>query len=1207
MKEDKKPPPNPDDATLVPENMRPVSGAHRDAAATLTPVPESKAFPAQTISGETIAPGAVAAKRAPMSAGYWGSPTALPAGTILAGRYEILQMLGEGGMGAVYKATDRELERTVALKVIRPELAGNPAIIQRFKQELILARQVTHRNVIRIYDLGEAEGVKFITMEYVEGRDLHSLLLERQKFTPEEAVDIMQQVCLALDAAHREGVIHRDLKPQNIMRDAQGRVVVMDFGLARSLEATGGMTQSGALIGTMEYMSPEQALGTELDQRSDLFTVGLIFYELLSGKTPYKADTALASLLKRTQERAIPVADLESKVPRGLSNVVSRCLERDLKLRYQTAQELLNDLSVWQGNKAAASLGFPPVRPWGQGFPWVAASVVLVVLLLAGTGYIFRDKLFSKSTATRTAPAGPQVSLAILPFRNASGDPSLDWLGPTLAEMLNTAVGHSAHLRTVSPDRVHQLLTDLRIGPSTSIDLATLARIAESSNADNVVSGQFVRLGDQIKIDATLQDINRDRRIPLKLDPAGEKDIPAAASRLAESIRQNLSVSPDVLKELKASSFQPSSKSPLALRDYNQGVQLLREGKNLEAVKSLGSATKEDPQFALAFSRLADANSALGYDSEAEQVSRKAIELAYQLPLAEKYLIEAAHARIVRDNKKAIEAYENLSKTLPDNPDVQYALGSLYRDEADYDKARALFSRILQADPKNIRTLWQMGAVEMMSGNPRAALDPLTKGLSLAIQSDNQEQKGLILLAMGISYRLMNKPDEALRSLQESLDINTKIGQKRAMASDLSSMAQVQALVGKSDLALTSFNRGLQIEREIGAKKEAGDTLIDLANLYLDRGQYQQALKMYKESLQIQRDSGDETNQALCLNNIGNVYLRLADYEGALTYLQQAFQLRQKLNVPPDIADTLHNLGVAYGNLGHDEQAMADFIKALDLDRKASDNRGAASQSHSMAFIFARQGRYGAAVNAMQDTLKSLRDAGDRSIELAQSLNDFGRFLAEAGRSAEAAAPLNEAELLARNLKNNSLRASLLNTRGDVLFYAGNVGGAKAMYQQALSTASQGGQPEDVLISKINLARAALVEGHATAAANEFAHLQQQADSLGQRQRSLECSVYRAEAIVQNKDYTRARQELQQILGNSEKLGMRMENARIHYLMGTSLRLSGNISEGADQYRQALRLLDDIKKEAGAEHLLDRSDLNKIYAEATRGANLQKT
>src|SRR5215469_16122367 len=227
----------------------------------------------------------------------------LAMGTVLGERYEILAMLGQGGMGAVYKARDQELDRFVALKVIRPELTTNPAILQRFKQELILARQVTHRNVIRIFDLGQADGLKFITMEFLEGQDLRAELTKRGKFSPEDAARIILQISRALEVAHGEGVVHRDLKPQNIMLDANGRAYVMDFGIARSAYLS-GMTQTGALIGTPEYMSPEQAKGEKLDERSDLFSLGVIFYELLTGNSPYYSDTPLATLRRRMQEKA---------------------------------------------------------------------------------------------------------------------------------------------------------------------------------------------------------------------------------------------------------------------------------------------------------------------------------------------------------------------------------------------------------------------------------------------------------------------------------------------------------------------------------------------------------------------------------------------------------------------------------------------------------------------------------------------------------------------------------------------------------------------------------------------------------------------------------------------------------------------------------------------------------------------------------------
>src|SRR5205807_7977597 len=293
-----------------------------------------------------------------------------------------------------------------------------------------------------------------------------------------------------------------------------GRILVMDFGLARTLEGD-GMTQTGALVGTMDYMSPEQALGKELDQRSDLFALGLIFYELLTGKMPYKAESVVASLLKRTQERAAPVSSHDATIPQALSNIVGKSMEPDVKLRYQTAAEILNDLNAWQGKGAAATLHFPAVRTWGQDIPWHWIGGFGAVLIVVILGFLFRGALSGPSTKTATAPA---VSLAILPFHNASGDPSFDWLGSTMADMLSTDVGQSAQLHTVSSNRLHQIFTDLHISSATVFDPPTIRRVADFSTADRVVWGQYAKFGDQIRIDATLQDIKNDRTIPLKIE-----------------------------------------------------------------------------------------------------------------------------------------------------------------------------------------------------------------------------------------------------------------------------------------------------------------------------------------------------------------------------------------------------------------------------------------------------------------------------------------------------------------------------------------------------------------------------------------------------------------------------------------------------------------------------------------------------------------
>ena len=828
----------------------------------------------------------------------------LTSGHLLAQRYEILKLLGEGGMGAVYQARDVELGRLVALKVIRPDLARNRAILDRFKQELILATQVTHRNVVRIYDLGEAEGIKFITMEYVEGEDLATVLHQRVKLPPHEAVNIIEQVCRALRAAHSVGVIHRDLKPQNIMREkGSGRILVMDFGLAKTLEGN-NMTQTGAMVGTMEYMSPEQALAGNLDQRSDIFSLGLIFYELLTGQTPFRADSALASLIKRTQERVVPISELDKSIPPELSQIVSRCLERDLTLRYQSAEELLLDLELWAGTGKSGVIAArlkPGPRRWAdENKRLLAGAIGLVLLLIAAlTYFLVRPRSASVPQAKQEAQAAQARSLAILPFRNSSGDPKDDWIGTSVADMLSTDIGQSAHLHTVPTDRLHQVLSDLHIAPDAAVDPDMLRRVAQFSSADVLVSGQYARFGDQIVIDATIRDLVHDQTIPVKAQ-ALVKDLPTAIDSLADSIRKNLALSADVVEELKAQSFKPNTQSVEALREYDQGSAFMRAGKYLEALKHLQAATNQDPQFALAFSRLADAQSQLGFQSDAEQSSIRATDLAnnQNLPLAEKYLISAGNARIMKDNKKALEAYENLSKSSPGDVDVQYELGNLYLQNGQYDKARAEFAEILKTDPKNIKALWSLGVVDNLTGNPQAALDSLTRGSSLAIQVDNEEQHALMLLSIGISYRLLNKPDEALRNYQESIAVNEKIGQKRGVAAALNEIAAVQWTSGHPELALVSYNKALNLLREIGMKDEVANTLTNMGSAYSDLGKFDQALDVYKQALQIQRETGDQTYESRCLDNIAGVYLSMGDTNNAFTYWQQALQLREKLARP---------------------------------------------------------------------------------------------------------------------------------------------------------------------------------------------------------------------------------------------------------------------------------------------------------------------
>jgi serine/threonine protein kinase/tetratricopeptide (TPR) repeat protein len=1137
----------------------------------------------------------------PTWAGSAAQPTFV-AGTILAGRYKILATLGEGGMGAVYKAHDLEVDRLVALKVIRPELAKNPAIIDRFKQELRLSQRVTHRNVIRIYDLGEGDGVKFITMEFIEGQDLRSLIHERKKFAPEESVAIMEQICLALDAAHSVDVIHRDLKPQNVMRDNSGRILVMDFGLARTV-AGDGMTQTGALVGTMEYMSPEQALAKELDQRSDIFSAGLIFYELLTGQMPYRADSALASLIRRTQERAKPISEFDKTIPQGLSNVVSKCLEREPAARYQTAKELLSDLGAWQGKREAGAIAFQSVKPWAQTVPWQWIGGIAAVLILAVLGFVFRDKLrFGGKTPLN---GKPEVALAILPFRNATQDSSLDWYGPMLADMLSSDVGQSAHLSTVSPDRMHQLLHDLRIGADTVVDPSILQNVGEQSHADTLIWGQYAKFGDQIRIDANLQNLKSGKTTALKAQTT-EKDLPAAIDGLADSIRKNLALSSDVVKELQSQAFKPSTSSIAALRDYDQGVQLMRQGKNLEASKLLQSAISEDGQFALAYSKLSETQAALGYDNDADESSRKAVDFSASLPARERYVILANRARVTHDNAKAIEYYETLVKGSPEDLDVQLALGGLYEASSVLDKAREHYSFVLQRDPQSTDALLAMGRVETMSGSPQKGLEYFERARSLAVQSDNQETNAASLHAIGVAYRMLNKPEEALKNFQESLDIKRKIGQKRGMAVTLNEVAKLQAQLGNSKAALASFNEALQIRRDIGDKRGVGGTLLDLGNFYDDQGDHDKALSFYKESLQVERDVGDESMQAICLNNIGNARFAKGDYEDALTYFQQALQLREKAKVPDDIVESVHNIAETSAKMGQYDQAVTQYMRALDLRRSINDPRGAAIESYSLGTLFQQQGRLGAALNAKEEALKTFTDLKDRTFWMSEILGGYGDVLIEAGRGDEASKYLDDALNLARELKNDGMVAQTLGYMGDAAFYRGDFKSAKGSYEHAQQAAEHSTETDKKLIAKLNLAKLAVQEGRSKEAIASLRPLVQKANELGLKYLGVQCSLWLADAMTQAHDYAPAKPELEELLLRSDKLGSQPLSARAHYLLATIARISGNTSEAQDQYHQAVRLLETISKEKGAEKVLQRADLSAIYNDSNKWLQASK-
>jgi eukaryotic-like serine/threonine-protein kinase len=621
---------------------------------------------------------------------------ALTPGMLLGSRYEIQKLLGEGGMGAVYKAKDRELGRLVALKVIRPELAANPDILARFKQEILLSSKVTHRNVVRIYDLGDASGLKFITMEYVEGEDLRHVLREHGKLGVNDAVDIIEQVFSGLGAAHREGILHRDLKPGNIMRDSTGRVVVMDFGLARTI-VSDGMTRTGLMVGTMEYMSPEQAHAKELDARSDIFTVGLIFYELLAGKMPYQADSTVASLLKRTHERAAPVSSHDAGIPRSLSSIVARCLEPDPKLRYQNTEEVLADLDNWRGKGAAATLRFSDVRPWARDIPWPWIAVIATVLVLGSLGYNFRNKLLRPKVAV--APSTPAVSVLVADFQNNTADTLFD---DTLEPMFNVALEGASFINTFN--RGAALRTAAKLpNPSQKLDDSTSRLVAVREGVAAIVTGALNRRGNGYNLSVKAIDPFTGKTLATAdTDTANKDELLLAVPKLAAPIRKALGDSTPESVQLAATQGTFAASNVEAVHQYSIGMQQQSAGKWQEALQSFSKAAELDPNFARAYSGMAAAAGNLDQPQNAEKYVKLAMAHVDRLTERERYKVRGLYYIRTENWQKCVDEYSELMKQYPADSVGQSNLAFCYGRLLNMPKAMEEAQRGLQITPKDV-------------------------------------------------------------------------------------------------------------------------------------------------------------------------------------------------------------------------------------------------------------------------------------------------------------------------------------------------------------------------------------------------------------------------------------------------------------------------------------------------------------------------
>ena len=729
-----------------------------------------------TPAGPTDVPGPVGSHFAP------GQP--------FGDRYTIVEEVGAGGMGHVYKAIDRQLGKTVALKLVRPAAAGQGLARERFRRELSLAQAVTHPNVCRVHDLGERDGALYISMEFVEGQTLDDLIQSVGHLSAKQTAALGRQICAGLQAIHERGIVHRDLKPGNIMVDRSGHAILMDFGLAFH-QGRDRLTGAGSVLGTLAYLSPEQARGRTTDHRSDLYALGLILFEMLTGRRP-PGDGGSAPMALREGERCPAPSRLVSEIPGGLDAIVLRCLEREPDRRFASAADLEGALTATAAG-LASGVTSPPrrrARPsrymHGSRARWMVAAAAAVLAVAAL--WVWRP-----ATTRPPPPGGRRPVIAVLPLANVSNDPNDEYLGVGVADSLITHLAALPSLTVVS----RSATLEQRGRPTRAV--------AQDLGANYLVHGGVQRADRRIHV--TLNLVRPDDSVAWGHEYEGSVDDPftihrKAAEGLSEALQLTLT---EADRERLA---RVPTTNVDAFTDYSRARTLLERpdvpGNVSRAIETFQNAVRKDPRFALAHAGMGEAywvqyretkdeaavakasnaiTEALRLDSE-QPLTRFVLARLYDGTGRPEQAIEELHGvltlqpgnddahRVLGDillrHGRSEEALGELKKAVdlrPDYPENQRILGRAYYDLGRYADAVRFFSRLTQLQPDNTRGYQMLGAAYQASGDNARALENYER--ANAIRPDPKAYGNI-----GIIHYTQGRFREATRALEESVRLD---------------------------------------------------------------------------------------------------------------------------------------------------------------------------------------------------------------------------------------------------------------------------------------------------------------------------------------------------------------------------------------------------------------------------------------------------